>query len=131
MQESLDHSWMPGHLGAGGSTQTVSEHRTTPSIQKRRVPLQQHGGPGDHRTERRGKDAPRGSIYTRHLKYRTDAQICGTATASWHRLVIDTGRGVQEGRTGRLGLADADGDIQDGETARSYCVAQGAVVSSR
>ena len=40
------------------------------------------------------------------------------------------GKGCEVGKDWDLGLADADGDIQDGKTARSYCVAQGTVISS-
>ena len=36
------------------------------------------------------------------------------------------GRELGERRGGRLGLADVSYDIQKGETARSYCIAQGA-----
>ena len=40
------------------------------------------------------------------------------------------GEGCEVGRDWGLGLADADGDIQAGKTASSYCVAQGSVISS-
>ena len=36
-------------------------------------------------------------------------------------------QGVGEGRTGSLGLSDANYYIQNGSTTRSYCIAQGTI----
>ena len=37
--------------------------------------------------------------------------------------------GVKERRTGSLGLAEANYNIQDGTRTRSYCIAEGTVVN--
>ena len=44
-----------------------------------------------------------------------------------NKLVVAKGEGEGKGRTGSLGLADVNCYIQDGETTRFYCIAQGAI----
>ena len=52
------------------------------------------------------RHAPCDSIYTRPLKYRTDAQICGTATASQNRTDLRChGEGCEGGKDSGFGVS--------------------------
>ena len=63
-----------------------------------------------------------------NLKYDTNEPISESETDSQTQktdLWLPRRRGLGEGWSERLGLADANWEINSGQTTRSYCTAQG------
>ena len=90
-------------------------------------------GPTDYHTKQskseRERQIPYDITYTWNLKHDTNELIYETETDSHTQRTgwLPKRRGMVEGWIGSLGLADANYYIQNGQTTRSYCIAQGTI----
>ena len=81
-------------------------------------------------TSREERQIPYDITYTWNLNYDTDEPIY--ETESWTQRTdwwLPRGRRLMEGWSRMLGLADVSYYIQNGKTARSYCIAQGSIIN--
>ena len=88
----------------------------------------------DYRTKlnksERERQIPYDITYMWNLNYDTNEPIYETESRTQRTdLRLPRGRGLGEGWSGRLGLADVSFYIQDGQTTRSYCIAQGTILN--